>query len=172
MNTRATLQLHAAYNQWVNARLLACCTRLSNADYRRNLGAFFGSVHGTLNHLLVTDHLWLARIQGTPIPPDALNAQPHPDLATVQAERARIDTTIIEQLERTEEADLQQELRYTSRLTNSTMALPLWVAWTHLFNHQTHHRGQLTVLLSQLGIDYADIDLVWMPGVAEVKAPA
>ena len=146
--------------------------RLSDANYRRNLGAFFGSVHGTLNHLLVTDHLWLARIQGTPIPPDALDAQPHPNLHAVQAESTRVDTTIIEQVQRTQDADLEQELHYTSRLAGSAMALPLWAAWTHLFNHQTHHRGQLTALLNQLDIDYGNIDLVWMPGVAEIKTPA
>jgi uncharacterized damage-inducible protein DinB len=168
VNTPPSLHLRADYNRWANERLYEACAQLGDADYRADLGAFFRSVHGTLNHLLLGDLLWLARIRGTAPPAGRLDAELAPDLPALRRRQAQSDATLCDYLQTCREADLPQPVRYTSVMTGKAMSLPRWTALTHLFNHQIHHRGQLTALLSRLGVDYGDIDLVWMPGVAHV----
>ncbi|MDD3651343.1 DinB family protein [Immundisolibacter sp.] len=168
MDALKQLRLSAAYNRWVNTRLYDACAGLSAADYKADLGAFFRSVHGTLNHLLLGDLLWLARIRGTAPPTGRLDAELAPDLPALRRRQAQSDAALCDYLQTCREADLPQPVRYTSVMTGKAMSLPRWTALTHLFNHQIHHRGQLTALLSRLGVDYGNIDLVWMPGVAHV----
>jgi uncharacterized damage-inducible protein DinB len=167
MNTREPLRLAAAYNRWVNGRLYDACARLSDADYRRNLGAFFRSVHGTLNHLLLGDLLWLGRLQGSAPAFAALDAELHGDFAALYLARIETDGALCAEVEALDAESLAQPLHFTSLVTGRVMVLPRWVAWTQLFNHQLHHRGQLTALLSRLGVDYGDIDLIRMPGATE-----
>jgi len=166
MTTLPSLRLAADYNAWVNARLYAACARLDPTDYRRDLGAFFQSVHGTLNHLLLADRLWLGRIQARAPECTRLDAELWDDLEQLRAQRVATDQAIADCVCSLAEADLDRPLHYVSVMTGKPMTLPLWAAVMHLFNHQIHHRGQLTALLSRLGEDYGDIDLVWMPGVA------
>ncbi len=168
MDALTQLRLSAAYNRWVNTRLYDACAGLSAADYRADLGAFFRSVHGTLNHLLLGDLLWQARIRGTAPPASRLDAELAPDLPALRRRQTQADAALHDYLQTCRETDLMQPVRYTSVVTGKVMTLPRWTALTHLFNHQIHHRGQLTALLSRLGVDYGDIDLVWMPGVAHV----
>lgn len=172
MSSLQSLRLGAACNRWANARLYDACARLADADYRRDLGAFFRSVHGTLNHLLLGDLLWQARLHGTPAPASALDAELCPSLPALRERQTAADAALGAYLESCRQRDLPRPLRYTSLLTGAVMTLPLWVALTHLLNHQIHHRGQVTALLSRLGVDYGDIDLVWMPGVATVDEAA
>lgn len=167
MNTLAPLHLAAAYNRWANGRLYDACVRLSDADYRRDLGAFFRSVHGTLNHLLLGDRLWLGRLQGGAPAFTALDAELHGDFAALCAARTETDAAICAEVEALDGAVLSRPLHFTSLVTGRAMELPRWVAWTQLFNHQIHHRGQLTALLSRLGVDYGDIDLIRMPGATD-----
>lgn len=172
MDYLTSLRLAADYNAWVNARLYDACAALSPADYRADLGAFFRSVHGTLNHLLLGDLLWLARIQGRVAEFTRLDTEICADLEALRAQRRTTDQAIADGVRSLAQADLDRPLRFVSILTGKPMTLPLWVAWMHLFNHQIHHCGQLTALLSRLGVDYGDIDLVWMPGVAMVGEAA
>ena len=163
-----SLRLSADYNLWVNTRLYDACAGLSAADYRADLGAFFRSVHGTLNHLLLGDLLWLGRIQGRAPEFTGLDTEICDDLHALRARRVATDQAIADCVRSLAETDLDWPVRYVSLMTGRQMSLPLWTALTHLFTHQTHHRGQLTALLSRLGVDYGDIDLVWMPGVASM----
>ncbi|NCU00991.1 DinB family protein [Candidatus Macondimonas diazotrophica] len=163
-----SLRLSAAYNQWVNARLYAVCADLDEADYRRDLGAFFKSIHGTLNHVLLTDRLWLSRI-GVETPVSLpLNAELYADFVQLRTQRECTDEAIQAAVGALTARDLDRDVRYVSVMTGREMRMSLWAVWVHLFNHQTHHRGQLTALLSRLGMNYGDIDLVWMPGVARI----
>ena len=167
MNATAPLRLAAAYNRWANVQIFDACARLSDADYRRDLGAFFRSVHGTLNHLLLGDRLWLGRLQGSAPAFTALDTELHTDFAALRAARAETDDAICAAVEAIDGAALSQMLHFTSLVTGRAMRLPRWVAWTQMFNHQIHHRGQVTALLTRLGVDYGDIDLIWMPGATD-----
>jgi uncharacterized damage-inducible protein DinB len=166
----AQYQAFARYNTWMNGRLYELCTRIPDADRRRDLGAFFKSVHGTLNHLLLADRAWLGRFtddrrvgesragDGRVIEVRSLDQHLYEDFDELRRERVRTD------------ADLE---RWVAGLTPERLAAPLkyrtsagaecehvlWWAVTHLFNHQTHHRGQLTTLLSQLGYDPGVTDM-------------
>lgn len=171
MTLLPSFQLSAAYNHWANTRLYEACARLDDADYRRDLGAFFGSIHGTLNHLLLADRLWLGRLQGRIPEFTGFDAELFTDRTELRAARIETDAAICLYLDTIGSDTLQQPLRFTSFLTGRTMRLPRWVALTQLFNHQIHHRGQVTALLSRLGVDYGDIDLIWMPG-SEAGRPA
>lgn len=169
MTLLQSFRLSADYNRWINTRLYNACAGLSAADYRGDLGAFFRSVHGTLNHLLLGDLLWLGRIQDGVPEFTRLDTEICGDLLALRARRVATDEAIADCVRSLAEIDLDRSVCYVSLMTGRQMSLPLWVALTHLFTHQIHHRGQLTALLSRLGVDYGDIDLVWMPGVASVE---
>lgn len=172
MNALEPLRLAAAYNRWVNARIYDACAQLGDADYRRDLGAFFRSVHGTLNHLLLGDQLWLGRLQGSAPMFTALDAELHADFASLRAARAETDATLCAEVEALDGEALSRPLHFMSLVTGRAMHLPRWVAWMQLFNHQIHHRGQVTALLTRLGVDHGDIDLIWMPGAADAVSPS
>ncbi len=162
----------ARYNRWFNERLYEACERLQDEDRRRDRGAFFGSIHGTLNHIVWADHLWLQRLaaQGEPFPAlePGLIAVPagamyeavlFEDWAELKAHRARLDQAI-EQWVAEMPGDFPQR---TMRYANSKGVRrehPVWMAITHFFNHQTHHRGQVTTLLMQAGVDPGVTDMI------------
>jgi uncharacterized damage-inducible protein DinB len=162
----------ARYNRWINERLYAACDGLPDEERRRDRGAFFRSIHGTLNHLVWGDALWLKRFaaQGVEFPSlggGVLDLPPHEpygralyaDWGALRAKRAQIDAAI-EQWMGEMPADFP--LR-TMRYANSKGVQrehPMWQALTHFFNHQAHHRGQVTTLLSQAGVDPGVTDLI------------
>jgi uncharacterized damage-inducible protein DinB len=162
----------ARYNTWFNGRLYEACGRLSQEERRRDRGAFFGSIHGTLNHIVWGDQLWLQRFarQGVDfpsldagllaMPPGALHAAVlFEDWEALRAQRARLDGAI-EAWVRDMPADFP--LR-TMRYANSAGVRrehEVWKALTHFFNHQTHHRGQVTTLLMQAGVDPGMTDMI------------
>lgn len=168
MTLLQSFRLSADYNRWVNAHLYAVCAGLDEADYRRDLGAFFKSIHGTLNHVLLTDRLWLDRIRGEPPMSLPLHAELYAEFAQLRAQRAHTDRAIQDAVGALTVRDIDRRVRYVSVMTGREMRIRLWTAWVHLFNHQIHHRGQLTALLGRLGVNYGDVDLVWMPGVARI----
>jgi uncharacterized damage-inducible protein DinB len=159
-----------AYNRWMNDRLYDCCGKLSDAERKRDAGAFFRSMHGTLNHLLLADRIWLGRFTGKPFVVKSLDQELYSDFAQLRAERTATDIAIADWGSSVSEADLAGELAYTSVVNPKPRVLPLWVAVTHFFNHQTHHRGQLTTLLAQRGIDPGVTDLIWLPGLQRESA--
>ena len=126
----------ARYNRWANERLYAACAELPRAEYEKPRPAFFGSIHGTLNHLLVGDRVWLARIEGQPNPELRLDDQPCASLEALAVERAAEDERMIRLVDGYREDELGQPLRYTMITRPDPAETPLHLCWLHLFNHQ------------------------------------
>lgn len=152
----------AAYNQWAYRRLFEAVDRLADADYRRDVGLFFGSVHGTLNHLLVGEHLlWYRRFAAGESPRLALNAQVEDDrdrlrerlLLGADAWLGFIDGLAAERFD--------AELCY-SRTNGDAVRLPFGATLLHVFNHATHHRGQITAALTAMAQTCSELDMVIM----------
>lgn len=160
------LSLLAAYNRWQNANLYAVCATLPEVARKRDLGAFFRSIHGTLNHLLLVDRLWLGRLLGQPFAVRALDQELYADFVTLQQEREETDKLISVLAATLSAKSLAAPLTYVSLVKKTTVTLPLGLVWIHLFQHQTHHRGQITTLLTQLGCDLGETDLIYLPDVA------
>ena len=150
----------ARYNAWANARLYDAAAGLSDAEYRADRGAFFRSMHGTLNHLLVTDRIWMQRITGQGDAPDRLDATLHENLPALREAREAEDRRIIDHVFALSEADLAGVIRYRRVTTPEVFEQPLLPALAHLFNHQTHHRGQAHAILTGLGKPSVVLDLL------------
>nr|WP_290225754.1 DinB family protein [Trichocoleus desertorum] len=152
----------AAYNQWMNQKLYAVCAEISDAERKQDRGAFFKSIHGTLNHLLYGDRSWLGRFTNQPSATKVIGQELCSDFAELRQERENCDREIMAWSETISQSWLKQSFEYTSNVDSKTRVFPTWILVTHLFNHQTHHRGQLTTLLSQLGYDPGVTDLPWL----------
>ena len=153
----------ARYNGWMNERLYECCARLSDAERKKDAGAFFKSIHGTLNHLLLGDRVWMGRFLGRPFAVTSLAQELYADFARPHEERGATDAEILRWVDTLSEERLARDLTYMSIVNPTQRRQPLWFTVAHFFNHQTHHRGQLTTLLSQRGIDPGVTDLLWLP---------
>jgi uncharacterized damage-inducible protein DinB len=151
----------AAYNRWANARLYAAALQLSEADYRRDVGAFFKSMHGTLNHLLLTDRLWLKRLTGQGEHPNQLNAIIYDDRQALAAARADEDDRIVRYVAALDDAALDGLLAYAT-MSGKPFEQKRSDILAHLFNHQTHHRGQAHTILSLCGREPPSLDLLSM----------
>lgn len=153
----------ARYNAWMNERLYESCARLTDAQRKEDVGAFFGSIHGTLNHLLVGDRIWMGRFTGRPFAVQSLAQELYSDFDALRAARAAEDAAIAEWVALRTEADFAADLSYRTIVNPQTRTEPLRLLVMHFFNHQTHHRGQVTTLLMQRGIDPGVTDLLWLP---------
>ena len=162
MSLKADFELMARYNQWMNEKLYAICAGIPDADRRKDMGAFFRSIHGTLNHLLFGDRVWLGRFIGKP-GPTAIGEELFADYDALRAARLAMDDQILRWSRTLSPAWLEAPFAYTSNVDHKTRTLPAWVLVAHMFNHQTHHRGQLTTLIRQLGIDPGITDIPWLP---------
>ena len=163
----------ARYNRYMNQKLYALAAELQDAERKRDRGAFFKSIHGTLNHLLLADRTWMSRLQpadaryvskdgaGQVIPFIGLDQQLYEDFATLRREREQTDEAIVAWASTLSAADLEGEVAYHS-FAGTSHRHSAWWAISQLFNHQTHHRGQLTTLFSQLGKDPGVTDLIYM----------
>ena len=156
-------QTMARYNRWMNERLYELCGTLSDVERKRDAGAFFRSIHGTLNHLLLADRVWLGRFLERPFRVNSLDQELYSDFDALRAERESTDREIADWAGSLTAERLAEPLRYTSFTNPAPRTYPLWLAVTHFFNHQTHHRGQLTTLLKQAGVDPGVTDLLWLP---------
>jgi uncharacterized damage-inducible protein DinB len=145
---KSRYQMFAGYNAWCNERLYDAASSLSDADYRADRGAFFKSVHGTLNHLLVADRIWMKRFTGAGEQPPSLDAILHDDFEALRAARQSQDTLISRYIDRLSDADLNGVVRYRTMVNPQTIEQTLAPALDHFFNHQAHHRGQAHALLS------------------------
>jgi uncharacterized damage-inducible protein DinB len=152
----------ARYNEWMNGRVYDASAKLSDEQRKEDMGAFFKSIHGTLNHLLLADRIWMGRFIGRPITVASLAQELHSDFVELRRQRAATDHAIAEWAEGLTDEVLSGELSYTSIVNPQPRKSPMWIAVTHFFNHQTHHRGQLTTLLMQRGIDPGVTDLIWL----------
>jgi len=180
MDRCANLRLLAEYNRWMNDKVYEAAGRLDAPALVADRGAFFGSILGTLNHLVAADLIWLGRFREHSASPPllgALDAWPvpgsldhllYPDFAELREHRRRLDALIADWAAALREADLDIPLEY--RNTKGVLARrDLGSLAVHLFNHQTHHRGQATTLLTQAGQDVGVTDLLMLiPNLAEV----
>lgn len=168
---QAQMQGFARYNAEFNSRLYGLIGGLTDAERKKDMGAFFGSIYATLNHILLADRIWLGRF-ATAFPSmqslqqaelvhkfGSLRDELYADFAELNAQRALTDTLIINWAAELTAEQLASSMSYR----NSQGMLrehPTWVAVAHMFNHQTHHRGQITTLLNQLGHDAGVTDFV------------
>lgn len=151
----------AGYNAWANARLYDAAAALSDEDYRADHGAFFRSLHGTLNHLLVTDRIWMQRFTGQGEAPARLDAVLHEALPELRAAREAEDARIVAWIGSLDDDALAGRLRYRRVSSPDVIEQPLAPTLSHLFNHQTHHRGQAHVILTRLGHRDLALDLMF-----------
>jgi uncharacterized damage-inducible protein DinB len=160
----------AAYNRWMNDKVYAAAASLPAEEVVTDRGAFFGSIHGTLSHIAVADMIWLQRfaghpagyaaldpVRGLPIQRD-LTARPFGDLAALAEHRRFLDGVIQAWANAVTEEDLDHALEYANT-RGEAFRKPYFFLIMHFFNHQTHHRGQVTTLLMQAGVDVGATDL-------------
>ncbi|WP_409522924.1 DinB family protein [Nitrincola sp. MINF-07-Sa-05] len=157
----------ASYNRWMNQRMYTVCAKLSDSERKKNCGAFFKSIHGTLNHLLLGDKIWLGRFLGKPLQVSGLDEELHGEFERLWEDRSATDEVIIEWASALTDTELAVTLEYTSIVNPTPRTYEMWIAVAHFFNHQTHHRGQITTLLSQFGQDLGVTDLIWLPEIVE-----
>jgi uncharacterized damage-inducible protein DinB len=157
----------AGYNAWANQRLYEAAAQLTDAEYRADKGAFFKSMHGTLNHLLATDRIWMKRFTGEGEAPERLDAILHQDLADLSAARQAEDRRIVAWIAGLDHAALKGVIRYRRVSTPDEFVQPLMPALDHWFNHQTHHRGQAHMILTSLGKAAPELDLLYFQRLVE-----
>ncbi len=160
-----TMQM-ARYNQWMNNKLYLASALLTDEQRKRNLGAFFGSLHGTFNHLLAGDRIWMSRFTASDHGVAKLNDVLYDDFNLLRAARAEMDERIVEWAaelsEPTPETLTYKKMSGLKEEVQSSYTTCV-LTW---FNHQTHHRGQATTLMLQLGLDPGVTDLIAMPVAA------
>ncbi len=151
-------QILANYNLWANQRLYQACRMLSTDEYKQDRKAFFKSIHGTLNHLLVVDRLWLGRCKTIDSGITALDQTLYPDLDSLAEARQVEDENIIHYIDNLDGNILSEKL-YFKTLAGKESSMELNLLISHFFNHQTHHRGQVHNMLSQTNAAPPSIDL-------------
>lgn len=159
---RAHYVAAAQYNAWANARLYEAAFQLPEPDYRRDVGLFFKSLHGTLNHILIGDRIWLSRLAGESDRSYRLDAILYDAKADLALARAEEDARIQALVDGFDEADFRAERRY-ARAGGAEYAQQVADILAHFFNHQTHHRGQAHTALSILtGAEPPSLDMLQM----------
>ena len=171
MSRTSHVCLMATYNEWMNAKIYAAARRLSDEELSADRKAFFGSILGTLNHVTAADTIWLKRFARHPanyLALEPVRQLPDPknldqllfaNIRELSKHRAWLDRLIIQWARSITEPDLDHTLHYSS-MKGVAADKGFYSLVMHFFNHQTHHRGQVTTLLSQAGVDAGDTDLV------------
>ncbi len=157
------VRFFARYNQWANGRLYAAAGALTPEAYHAERPSFFGSLHATLNHILVGDGMWFGRFSAEPTPHlTRLNQILHADFAALQAARQAMDARIIAFADALDETGLSAKVDYTNT-RGERFQHPLSPLLAHFFNHQTHHRGQAHQLLTMAnpGLEPPSLDLMY-----------
>ena len=160
MNAAYFRQL-SRYNAWANERLYAACAELSDEARKRRRPSFFGSIHRTLNHILVGDRIWLSRLDGRPHGVESLDQELYGDFAELSAARAQEDARLSAIVGSYKDEDLARHLDYRS-MAGEAKSVPMVQVLGHLFNHQTHHRGQIHGLLSDTRVAPPSLDLLYV----------
>jgi len=159
-------RMFAHYNAWANTRVYEAAARLSDQQYRADRGAFFKSVHGTLNHLLVTDRIWMQRFTGEGDAPNRLDAILFEAFDELRAAREAEDRRIVRFAEGLDDRRIQGTIKYRRVSSPEQFEQALAPALAHWFNHQTHHRGQVHALLTGLLGQAPELDLLYFQRLA------
>ncbi len=158
---KAHFEMMAEYNAWANQLLYDSAMLLSPEAYRRDMGAYFNSLHGTLNHLYVADTIWMSRFRGLPNPPWTLDHIAHDEPSDLRKRREALDRDIIGFTGGLTDRLLEDSFSYITVKTSIQSEQKLSNALAHFFNHQTHHRGHCHAMLTQLGVDAPAMDLLY-----------
>tara|TARA_R110000824_G_scaffold31115_2_gene101671 strand:- start:174 stop:665 length:492 start_codon:yes stop_codon:yes gene_type:complete len=158
MTIPALYQAFATYNRTMNQAVYAVCADIPDDARKADRGAFFKSVHGMLNHLMFGDNAWMNRFDGGTRPAPGTNVELFTDFDEMRAAREALDGEIAAWAENLTDGWLAETVEWTSRTDNLTFNQPRWILVSHMFNHQTHHRGQLTTVLTQMGHDVGVTD--------------
>jgi len=161
MQAIAALQALARYNRIVNERLYASCAELSDAAYREQRRGSFGSIHALLNHILLGDRIWMARFRGGGSTTPPLGTILFDDFAELRGARVTEDAGIEAFFASAPEEFTSRVLAYQNS-KGAAREDPAGIAALHFFNHQTHHRGQVHVMLSQTAVAPPSLDLHWI----------
>ncbi len=157
---KALFEMLAAYNSWANERLYGAVGTLPDSSYRADRGAFFGSIHGTLNHILIGDRIWMHVFTGAGVKPRELDAIPYDDFASLWAARRAEDERIAAYVAGLSDSDLAGTVRYETLRSPADIEQHLAPLLVHFFNHQTHHRGQAHCLLTEFTAAAPSLDLI------------
>ena len=165
-------EMLAAYNAWVNERLFAAAAQVPERDYRADHGVFFHSLHGTLNHLLLGDRIWMYRFTGEGEEPRVLSGILYDDFGELREARCVEDARILAYIAGLDDGALAGTIRYRSTRSPTELEQRLAPLLLHFFNHQTHHRGQAHAILTRLKGEAPSFDLLVFQretGVSMVK---
>lgn len=162
MISTAYVRTMARYNRWQNQSIYAAANQISSEARRLDRGAFFGSIDGTLNHLLWGDSMWLHRFAATPKPSGSISTSSSriQDWDQLKTERLAVDEAITIWSDGVGEDWLAENLTWTSSAAGREFTKPNWFLVAHFFNHQTHHRGQVHAMLTAAGAKPEDTDLM------------
>lgn len=151
-------QMLATYNQRANTLLYDACATLSDAERKQDRKGFFGSIHGTLNHILLGDRIWLARFEGGTSPSTNLGAELYEGFAALRDARTAEDEHILRLTDQLSESSYDGAIEYVNN-EGRTLRDPMTLLLAHFFNHETHHRGQVHDMLSQAGVETPVLDM-------------
>lgn len=166
MITVEYIRTMARYNRWQNGNVYGVAAKLTDDVRRQDRGAFFGSIHSTLNHILWADQLWMSRFAVTPRPTARSISESigqHADFAELERERVAFDVVISDWANALNPGWVAGDLMWYSGATKQDVSKPKGQLVTHMFNHQAHHRGQVHCMLTQCGVDPGATDLAFMP---------
>lgn len=155
--------LMAEYGVWMNGKIYSAAAALPDEERKRDRGAFFGSIHRTLEHLVWGDQIWLARFDGKVRQTATIGAELFTDFDAMRSAREALDGELLAWAKSVDAAWLAEPMTMTSRVYGFSITHPRWVFVTQMMNHGTHHRGQVTTLLSQLGVDIGPTDVPVLP---------
>ncbi|NNP71282.1 damage-inducible protein DinB [Acinetobacter defluvii] len=159
---KATFQLLAQYNLWATQALVKCLEKMPDDDFHQDVGLFFKSISGTLNHVLLGEHyLWYPRFKEEVSPRIALDHTIHTEKYVLLNELEQKSQNWIDFVAKIPESMLNGNLTY-QRASGQTLTLPYAATLLHVFNHGTHHRGQVTAAMTVLGYACPELDLVYM----------
>lgn len=154
-------QMFAYYNKWANELVYRAAAELSDEEYRLDLGLFFGSIHRTLNHILVADRIWMKRFTNEGDHPKTLDAIISDNFIALREKRQAEDDRICRFTDEMDEQKLSGRYTYTPLSSMRTISQRLAPSLAHFFNHQTHHRGQIHAALTRIGTDAPPLDLAY-----------
>jgi len=164
---KTNYELMAEYNKWMDGKIYGVCQEIPDELRKKDMGAFFKSIHGTLNHIYYGDIAWLERLRDNKFTPRKIGVDMFDDFEALRAAQEKMDSQILDWARALTPEILNKPFDYVSNVENFSRKLPIWVLATHMFNHQTHHRGQVTTLIKQLGYEPGITDLPWLPCLEE-----